>query len=229
VTRVFGLSLRHGRWFSAPRIAAVLVTLLIAQSLPAGSARATGQVDWTGSFTSASAANPAPVLDAGTSVNFVVSRAINDQSTYGAKLRVFDGAGGWLATCFEGTACSVYSNPAPGTPLSYYAEMWVQHAGVYVYYSTSAVVTVTDPGWTGSFTSASAANPTPVLDAGTSVNFSVSTALSSAKLRVFDGAGGWLATCFEGTACSVYSNPAPGTSLTYYAELWVQHAGTYVY
>jgi len=91
------------------------------------------------------------------------------------------------------------------------------------------VVTVTDPGWTGSFTSASATNPTPVLDAGTSVTFGVDHTLSSAKLQIFDGTGGWLATCTDGTACSVYSNPAPGTSLIYYAEMWVERAGTYVY
>ena len=83
------------------------MTLLIVQSLPVEAARATGQADWTGSFTQAYASSPTPVLSAGTSVNFVVSRAIDDPSTYGAKLRVFDGAGGWLATCFYGTACSV--------------------------------------------------------------------------------------------------------------------------
>ena len=181
-------------------------------------------VPWSGSFTEAYANNPTPALSTGTTVGFVVSNTLSS-----AVLRIYDGSGAVVKTCSSGTACAAGSNPAPGTSETYHAEVWVQLAGACVHYATSPTVTVTDPGWTGSFTQAYANNPTPALSTGTMVNFVVSNTLSSASMRVFDGTGAQVKTCASGTACAASSNPAPGTSQSFHAEVWVMSAGSYVH
>ncbi len=88
-----------------------------------------------------------------------------------------------------------------------------------------------DPSpWTGTFTQAYASNPTPALSVNTLVNFAVSSPLSYAQVRVFDGTGTQVDVFTHGSGLfSVISNPAPGTSQTYHAELWVKNAGVFVY
>jgi hypothetical protein len=217
---------RLPRRFGKVFIAALLV-LLMQVSLVA-SASAVEKVAWTGSFTGAYADNPTPVVTESTLVTFEVSRQLNDSTTHGASIRVFNDAGTHLKGCTTGSSCVVGSNPAPGTSVSYYAELWVIRDGVYVKHSTSSSVTVTDPGWDGSFTGAYADNPRPVLGESTLVTFQVDAVLSSASIRVFNDAGTHLKGCTTGSSCVVGSNPAPGTSVSYYAELWVIRDGVYV-
>jgi deoxycytidine triphosphate deaminase len=207
-------------------IAAVLaLALQISTHAPAA---ASTKVIWVGDFTAAYAGNSTPLLTASTEVLFQVSSNLNDPNTYGAAVKVFDQAGTELALCMSGTACGVTSNPAPGTSKTYHAEVWAPRVGGWQHIATSSSVTVTDPGWTGSFTSVYAANPSPVLSEGTNVVFGVDRALSSAEVRVFSGSGTYLGACNSGSSCSWWSNPAPGSSLSYYAELWVVRNGSFV-
>jgi len=207
-------------------IAAILIVAL--QAVSFGSASATTKVGWTGGFTGAYATNPTPVLNMATSVIFTVSRNLNDPSTHGAEIRIFEGSGTWLKTCNTLAVCSVSSNPAPGATKTYYAQLRVWRDGVWVNYATSPTVTVTDPGWNGEFTQAYATNPMPVLNMATSVIFEVDSVLNSAEIRIFEGSGTWLKTCNTLAVCSVSSNPAPGATKTYYAQLRVWRDGVWV-
>jgi hypothetical protein len=202
------------------RARTTVAALILGVLLAAGYAAPARAAEWFGSFTGAYAANPTPMLAASTSVYFTVSPTLGQ-----AQVRVFDQAGTQLKMCSSGTSCSVSSNPAPGASLSYYAELWAYRGGVLSYLSTSSTVVVTDPGWTGSFTSSYAANPTPVLNASTGVWFTVSADLSQALVRIFDGTGSQLKQCTSGSTCSVSSNPGPGYTLTYRAELWAWRDG----
>jgi hypothetical protein len=210
-------------------LAAVVAMLAFAMQVSTHApAIASGKVIWVGGFTAAYAVNPAPVLNASTEVIFQVSNSLNDPSTHGAAVKMFDGGGNQLGMCTAGTTCGVVSNPLPGSSKSYYAELWAPRVGGWEKIATSSTITVSDPGWTGSFTSVYAVNASPVLSESTSVVFEVDSTLSSAEIRMFDGAGTFLGACNWGTSCGVSSNPAPGGWKSYYAELWASRGGGWV-
>jgi hypothetical protein len=211
------------------RVLFAALMILLVQVAPLTPAQGTEKVVWSGGFTGASAANPTPVLTASTAVTFSVSRSLTDPETYGAQIRLYRGEGEYMGVCSYGSSCSLNSNPAPGTSLSYYAQVWVMSGGTWVGSTISPTVTVTDPGWTGSFTEAFAVNSMPVLSESTSVVFKVDAALSSAQIRLFRGVGELLGTCSSGSLCSLNSNPVPGAALSYYAQVWVVRDGSWVH
>lgn len=163
----------------------VLVSLLVSGHTPVA---AQTRVAWTGVFTGVVVPKPEPALDDYTRVYFNVSRPLNDSSTHGAELRMFAGDS-YIGKCNSGTTCSLNANPAPGTSITYHAEVWVLRAGEWVKSETSQSVTVTDPGWTGSFVSADAGNSFPALGDSTTVRIyprHVDPAVWTGKSKFYD-------------------------------------------
>jgi len=201
----------------------MVATLLVLMTLLASlhtSAAAVERVAWTGGFSSVVVPNVEPALDDSTSVRFNVSRALNDSSTYGAELRMFDGDT-YLGKCNTGMTCSLTADPSPGTSKTYHAEVWVLRAGAWVKFATSESVTVSDPGWTGRFTSAVVQSGNEEFLGAVAATFSWSQPLQYVYVDIVDSSGTVLANCSTPglLECSVGKALGPGEAEPVHAEV----------
>ncbi len=101
-----------------------------------------------------------------------------------------------------------------------YAELWVLNAGVYVKYATSSSVTVTDPGWTGQFTSAEATVGDQAFLGATSARFEWDQPLAYVRVDVVDSQGGVIGSCSTAGSldCSAALALGPDESEMVHAE-----------
>lgn len=112
------------------------------------------------------------------------------------------------------------------TASPYSPELWVDRAGTYVKYATSSAVTVTDPGWDGTFAAPSEPVIRKAAGQSVTVGFGWDRPLegTSAVVRSSDGAiaGGCSGTA--ATSCGANLQVSAGQLTSYWTEIGVTSA-----